>query len=74
MVNTHGDLFCVQDMAELVEKWYANPKQRPAAELDDDAMFLKEMVWPRLAKEGSKALLVHDSYCCEKQVRRRRRW
>ena len=62
----------VPDMAALVEKWYKAAAKRPAAELADDRAFLKEVLWPRLSKEGgSKALLGHDSYCCEKQVRRR---
>ena len=52
-------------MQELVEQWYSNDKQRPAADLANDALFLREMVWPRLLADNAEGLLSHDSYCCE---------
>ena len=51
------------DMADLVEKWYKNEAKHPPAELANDELFLKEMVWPRI--KASKDLVQHDSYCCE---------
>ena len=55
----------LSNMQELIEKWYSNDKQRSAADLSNDAMFLREMVWPRLIADKAEGLLTHDSYCCE---------